>query len=83
MSRSSDKVREAKPVRLWFEPYRFFGLFSGNSDWRLCLGRLRLRFPRTNNLEWDDPFNALSSVDWQFSLENARTKLKRLYPSTS
>jgi|SRR5262245_14264622 len=64
MTRRSDKVQEAKPVRLWIERYRFFGLFCGNGDWRLCLGRLRLCFPRTSNLEWDHPFNALSSVDF-------------------
>jgi hypothetical protein len=46
------KFGKQKPVRLWIERYRFFGLFSGNGDWRLRLGRLRLRFPRTSNLEW-------------------------------
>ena len=51
---------------------------------RQCLGQ---RIPHMAALQrqvsaWQEPRNAQrATVHWQFSLENARTKLSRLYPS--
>ena len=53
---------------------------------RQCLDR---RIPDEPTLKqelsaWEERRNEQkATIDWQFSLENARTKLKRLYPSTS
>lgn len=53
---------------------------------RQCLDR---RLPDESTLKqeiaaWEERRNEQkATIDWQFSLETARTKLKRLYPSTS
>ena len=53
---------------------------------RQCLDR---RIPDEPTLKqelsaWEERRNEQkATIDWQFSLENARTKLKQLYPSTS
>ena len=48
-----------------------------------CRGRRlgELAELRTEIAAWSDKTNAKQrGVDWQFRIENARTKLKRLYP---
>jgi hypothetical protein len=53
---------------------------------RQCLDR-RLPNEQTFKQEiasWEERRNEQkATIDWRFSLDNARTKLKRLYPPTS
>jgi hypothetical protein len=51
---------------------------------RPCLGQRLGDIPALQRqvMAWQDRRNAKkATVHWQFSVENARTKLKRLYPS--
>lgn len=51
-------------IRVWIEGEKAFGFLPASGVWYLRLGRLRLRFPRPRNLEWDDLFQALTLADF-------------------
>jgi hypothetical protein len=63
------------------------GTFLSNLRWIIHTKRLKRRFPDTQSLEreaeaWCEERNRLgTSVEWRFTTEDARIKLRKLYPS--